>query len=51
MNFSREASPWNMPETQWYFGYPMALALMTAVAGGMLLYFRRLGWVGEQTRD
>lgn len=49
MNFSPEASPWNMPETHWYFGYPMALGIMIAVSIGMLFYFRRLGWIGNAT--
>ena len=45
MNFNPERSPWNMPELGWRFGYPFALALMGAVAGGMLLFFRRRGWL------
>ncbi len=40
MNFNTEASPWNMPELNWRYGYPFALALMAAVAVGMLLYFQ-----------
>jgi len=44
MNFSSAASPLNMPELNWYWGYPAALLLMAAVAGGLLLYFRRKGW-------
>lgn len=43
MNFDT-ASPWNMPELNWYWGYPFALAVMTLVAGGLLLYFKRKGW-------
>ena len=27
MNFERSASPWNMPELGWYWGYPSALGL------------------------
>jgi magnesium transporter len=46
MNFATDASPWNMPELRWHLGYPFALALMAAVAGWMLLYFRRKGWLG-----
>jgi len=46
MNFDPEASPFNMPELDWYYGYPLALALMLAVAGGLLAYFRRKGWLG-----
>ena len=44
MNFNTEISPFNMPEVNWYFGYPIALALMATVAGGLVLYFRRKGW-------
>jgi magnesium transporter len=35
-----------MPELEWRFGYPFALALMLAVALGMLGYFWRNGWIG-----
>ena len=28
MNFHPAASPFNMPETEWRFGYPFALLLM-----------------------
>ncbi len=34
-----------MPELEHPWGYPMALASMIAVAGAMLLYFRRKGWI------
>ena len=47
MNFDAGKLPWNMPELGWYFGYPFALGLMAAVAGGLLFYFRRRGWIGE----
>ncbi|QEG42145.1 CorA family divalent cation transporter [Roseimaritima ulvae] len=47
MNFSTTASPWNMPETQWYFGYPFAIAIMLLVALAMLYYFRLKGWIGD----
>lgn len=46
MNFDTEVSGWNMPELHWAFGYPLALGLMALVAGGMLVYFRRKGWLG-----
>ena len=39
MNFAR------MPELAWRWGYPAALLLMLGVAGGMLTYFRRRGWL------
>ncbi|MGH8742320.1 MAG: magnesium/cobalt transporter CorA, partial [Burkholderiales bacterium] len=46
MNFNTETSPWNMPELDWYFGYPFALLLMALVAAGMLVMFWRKGWLG-----
>lgn len=39
-HFDRAASPWNLPEPGWYYGYPLAL-LMTLMVLGMLAYFRR----------
>lgn len=45
MNFDGEASPWNMPELRWYWGYPLVLGLMIAAALGMLYYFFRKGWI------
>lgn len=47
MNFDPDASPWNMPELDWFFGYPFALTLMLLLAGGMLLFFWRRGWLQE----
>jgi magnesium transporter len=47
MNFNSHASPLNMPELDWYFGYPLVLAAMAAIAAGLLLYFRRKGWLGR----
>lgn len=44
MNFNTSVSPFNMPELNWYLGYPLALGLMAAVAVGMLYYFKRKGW-------
>ncbi|WP_373186027.1 magnesium/cobalt transporter CorA [Halopseudomonas sp.] len=34
-----------MPELTWRWGYPAALAIMILVAGGLLLLFRRRGWL------
>jgi magnesium transporter len=34
-----------LPELQWDFGYPFAIALMLASAVGPFLYFRRRGWL------
>jgi magnesium transporter len=44
MNFDYSASPLNMPELHWYFGYPLALLLMAATSAGMLIFFYRQGW-------
>lgn len=43
MNFNT-ASPWNMPELNWYWGYPFSLLLMFASILAMLVFFRRRGW-------
>jgi magnesium transporter len=45
MNFDTRASPLNMPELEWYWGYPAALGLMAVTAGSLLVYFRRKGWL------
>jgi magnesium transporter len=46
MNFDdNQNSPWAMPELRWYFGYPLSLLLMLAVAIGMLVYFKRKRWL------
>jgi magnesium transporter len=44
MNFNTARSPFNMPELNWYLGYPFALGLMAIVALAMLLAFKRRGW-------
>ena len=44
MNFDRSASPWNMPELGWYYGYPAFWGLIALVAGGLLLFFKRRDW-------
>ena len=40
MNFNPEASPWNMPELNWGFGYLTAVGVMILIALGMVMYFR-----------
>ncbi len=45
MNFNTEKSPYNMPELNWYWGYPACLALMAAIAGGLIFFFWRRGWL------
>lgn len=45
MNFNPDASPLNMPELNWYWGYPFSLAIMAVVATGLILFFRRKRWL------
>lgn len=45
MNFDTSQSPWNMPELKWPYGYPFAIGLMLLVAGGLLHFFYRRGWI------
>ncbi|KUO40707.1 MAG: magnesium transporter [Hadesarchaea archaeon DG-33-1] len=35
----------NMPELEWYFGYPLVLLVMVAIGVTMLFYFRRKKWL------
>lgn len=44
MNFNPDASPWNMPELNWYWGYPFCLGVMFAIALILVIYFWRKGW-------
>ncbi|MBW4440920.1 MAG: magnesium/cobalt transporter CorA [Plectolyngbya sp. WJT66-NPBG17] len=44
MNFNPEKSPLNMPELNWYWGYPVCLAVMIAIAVSLVLFFKRKGW-------
>lgn len=39
-----------MPELAQPWGYPILLLVMASVAGGMLLFFRRKGWLGSRGR-
>ncbi|MDD3265826.1 MAG: magnesium/cobalt transporter CorA [Burkholderiales bacterium] len=34
-----------MPELESHYGYPIALAFMGAITGGMILFFRRKKWI------
>ena len=45
MNFDPSASPWNMPELGFYYGYPAALGIMTFVVVALLIVFRRKKWL------
>ena len=45
MNFDPGASPYNMPELSWYWGYPASLVVMFVIAIIMVIYFRRKHWI------
>ncbi|MDJ0682998.1 MAG: magnesium/cobalt transporter CorA [Xenococcaceae cyanobacterium MO_167.B52] len=49
MNFNPEASPWNMPELNWYWGYPFFWVMMGGIATGMMYFFSRKGWFSNIT--
>ncbi len=44
MNFNTEKSPFNMPELNWFFGYPLCLGLMGAIACSLIYVFWSKGW-------
>jgi magnesium transporter len=45
MNFDTDVSPWNMPELEWYFGYPFALGVMALMTAALVYFFGRKGWL------
>ena len=45
MNFDPEASPYNMPELSWYYGYPAFWVVMIVIATSLVLYFKRKDWL------
>lgn len=51
MNFNPGASRWNMPELNWKYGYFFSLALMLVSVIGMLVFFRRRGWIGARDAE
>jgi magnesium transporter len=51
MNFNTEKSPFNMPELNWFLGYPFALTMMVSIAVGMYFFFRRIGWLGPTSKS
>lgn len=44
MNFNPAASPVNMPELSWYWGYPTVWLVMILIAGGLVFFFWKRGW-------
>lgn len=49
MNFNTDVSPWNMPELNWYWGYPACLAAMGGIAISLVIFFWRRGWFKDMT--
>ena len=47
MNFHGATSPLNMPELDWYWGYPFALGLMALMMGGLVFWLWLRGWLGH----
>jgi magnesium transporter len=45
MNFDPQRSPWNMPEVEWRYGYPVVMGTMAVLALALVLYFKRKGWL------
>ncbi|MET3769519.1 magnesium transporter [Marisediminicola sp. UYEF4] len=35
----------NMPELEWFYGYPFSIALMIAVSGALYVIFRKRDWI------
>ena len=44
MNFNAEKSPFNMPELDWYYGYPIVLGFMLILIIGIVMYFYKKKW-------
>ncbi len=44
MNFHPESSPWNMPELNAQYGYPLVMLLMGVIVLGMIRYFKYKKW-------
>ena len=45
MNFDTHDSPYNMPELHTRFGYPTVWGVMIAVVAGLVMFFKRRGWL------
>lgn len=40
-----------MPELKFKWSYPFLWLVMISTAAGMLIYFRRLGWIGPSSKQ
>ena len=50
MNFNTVTSPYNMPELNWYYGYPIALATMVLTSLAVLAFMHWKGWLAVMTK-
>lgn len=50
MNFDPEASPYNMPELRWRYGYVAFWIVTGLVVATMLVLFWAKGWIGSRDR-
>ncbi len=50
MNFDPSVSPYDMPELKWRYGYPFALGLMALSVVVLLVFYRRKGWIGGDSK-
>jgi magnesium transporter len=44
MNFNTEKSSYNMPELNWFLGYPACIGLMVIIAIALVTFFWKRGW-------
>jgi magnesium transporter len=47
MNFNPDVSPFNMPELNWYWGYPFFWVVTIAIASSLSFFFWRRGWFSD----
>lgn len=45
MNFNSSKSPFNMPELEMYYGYPIAILMMILVTLGVVVFLNYKGWL------
>lgn len=51
MNFNPEVSQWSMPELNFPYSYPIFWLISLVIAIGLLLSFKRIGWLGIEERE
>ncbi len=44
MNFRTDVSKWNMPELNWWLGYPFVMGLMLIIAVCLIIFFKKKRW-------